>query len=433
LLYVLKRGIAIKKIDKKHYKIITEFVDPERINNTPYDADYWVDRTNVNTRDILFFLTGEEKRGLMRRGHNIKAILNNVRAKGYEIEDLDNFSYPLRIIKNCLVLSLNLLKNITNAENMLLGDIFLKVWSEYMNFFPLFVYYSSENFIYLTFPNGRTGLRFNSGIITGFCRRNGIRSIGCQTRAIHSRNYEYCFDCFDLYLAWGRVWYEMLGEGMRFIDRTVIVGCIYLDALQPAYLESRGGNEKKFSPKPLNVCIFPSDINMLKHHYTLNYALTFLKNCAKLAIAHRDINFVIKSKEPKYTEIVMSDREFKELYLQAQNNFKFSDRARHKYSDLLSSSDIVIAMGFTTPGAEGLLLSKRVIYYNEIKYGGQAYNKIPDLIARNNDELSTLFEKSLYDYNKYADVISDSLNGLDPFRDAQALRRISKIIIEGVK
>jgi hypothetical protein len=142
---------------------------------------------------------------------------------------------------------------------------------------------------------------------------------------------------------------------------------------------------------------------------------------------------VIKSKEPKYTEIVMSDREFKELYLQAQNNFKFSDRVRHEYSDLLSSSDIVIAMGFTTPGAEGLLLSKRVIYYNELKYGGQAYNKIPDLIARNNDELSTLFEKSLYDYNKYADVISDSLNGLDPFRDAQALRRISKIIIEGVK
>jgi hypothetical protein len=434
LFYLLKRGFSIKKIEKKHYKIITEFIDPERLNNTPYDADYWVDGKTVNSKDILFFITESQKSRLIRDGYQIKSLLDNVRAKGYEIEQLDDFSYPLTMIKKCWVLALTLLKDIGNVENQLIGNIFLKAWSEYLNFFPIFAYCHSENFIYLTFPNGRTDLRFNSGIVTGLCRNYGIRSVGCQTRAVHSKNYEYSFDCFDLYLAWGKVWYEMLGDGMRFVDEFFIVGCIYLDNLLPVYSENRNKSENRSYAEQLNVCIFPSDINPSgKHHYTLNYALSFMKNCAKLAIAHRDVNFVVKSKEPEYTKIVMSDREFMNLYQQTKNNFNFFDRARHEYSDLLFSSDIVIAVGFTTPGTEALLLGKRVIYYNELKWGGQAFNQIPDLIAGNFEALEKLFEKALYNYNKNTDVISSSLNELDPFRDGQALGRINKILVEGIE
>lgn len=434
LFYLLKRGISIKKIDKKSYKIITEFIDPERLNRAPYDVDYWVDGVTVIAKDILFFLTRKQKERLIRNGYDIKSIFNNVRAKGYEIVQLDDFSYPLEIMKKWWVLTLSLLRDINNIENQLLGKIFLEAWSEYMNFLPIFAHCHFDNLIYLTFPNGRTDLRFNSGIITGLCRNYGIRSVGCQTRAVHSKNYEYGFDCFDLYLAWGKVWYDMLGEGMRFVDRVVIVGCIYLDNLQPIYSENKNKSQNTSFPRQLNVCIFPSDIDLSgKHHYTLNYALSFMKNCAKLAIAHRDINFVIKSKEPEYTKIIMSDKEFMSLYQETKDNFNFFDRSRHEYSDLLFSSDIIIAVGFTTPGTEGLLFGKRTIYYNELKYGGQAFNQLPDLIAGNLQELGKLFDKALCDHNKYTEIISSSLNGLDPFRDGQALGRINKILVEGIK
>jgi polysaccharide biosynthesis PFTS motif protein len=214
----------------------------------------------------------------------------------------------------------------------------------------------------------------------------------------------------------------MLGEDLKFIEQVTFVGCPYL-VYPPA--EYRPANQTE----PLQVVIFPSDINLsADHHYTLNYALAFMKNCAELAISHPDINFVIKNKEPHYTKVLMSHEEFVNLYQKTSNNFKFSDRARHEYYDLLLSANIIIAMGFTTPGTEGLLLGKRTIYYNELNYGGQALNQIPDLIARNPSELAVLFEQALQDYHTYYASISRGLDRLDPFRDAQALERMAGIL-----
>jgi len=428
---LMKNGVSCKKIEKNKFKIITEFVDPGRLNNTPQDVDCWVDGEIINKTDIFFFLTRDQKKRLKDIGYDIKWILNNVRDKGYAIKDLDEIPFPLDVIKVFIGLAIMLFKNIINVENVLLGKVFIKAWAEFLNFYPLFVHYRADNFIYLTFPNGRTDIRSNSGIITGFCRKFGIRSVGCQTRAIHSRNYQYFFDCFDLYLAWGRVWYEMLGEGMRFIVRVVIVGCIYINQpFLPVLASSHKKRVKSYTTPRLNVCIFPSDINLnSKHHYTLHYALTFIKNCARLAITHRNISFVIKSKTMEDAKIVLADKPFMKLFLQTMDNFKFIDRSRrHEYLDLLLSSDIIIAIGFTTPGLEGLLLGKRVIYYNELKCGGQAYSKIPDLIAGNYSELEDLLAKAIDDYNVYSNDISQALDRLDPFRDSQAIVRIRKIL-----
>ena len=430
LTYIIKRGVVLRKIvKKKHYKIITEFIDPEKFsNNTPYDADYWIDGKTVKAEDVLFFLTGQQRKVLVRNGYNIKNLLENASYRGYEIKNLDNFAYPLEIIKKTHLIILSLLKCFACDGTLLSGNIFLKAWSEYMNFFPLFAHCHAENFIYLTFPNGRTGLRYNSGIVTGLCRSCGILSVGCQTRAVHSKNYEYSFDCFDVHLAWGKIWYEMLGEGMRFIDKVIIVGCIYLDYLLPAYRESRDRLTEKAHQGKLKVCIFPTDIDP-KHHYTLNYALSFMKSCARLAIAHRDIRFVIKSKEPEYTKIILRDSEFMNLYIKAKDNFMFLDRPRYDYADLLFSRDIFIAVGFTTPGMEALLLGKRAIYYNELSYGGTAYRNLSQLVASSEESLNILFEQAIQDYDSYAKMNSVNLDTLDPFRDGEARRRIYKEIL----
>jgi polysaccharide biosynthesis PFTS motif protein len=152
-------------------------------------------------------------------------------------------------------------------------------------------------------------------------------------------------------------------------------------------------------------------------------------NCARLAVDNPDIDFVVKNKEPQYTDTICASEAFMDIYRQTDGNFRFEDRPRHDYMDLLCSSDIIIAVGFTTPGFEALMLNKRIIYYNELKYGGQAYRELPDSIARNDEELADLFKKAVNDYEMYAENIAEVLKSLDPFRDGRARERICGILI----
>ncbi|MFH2011569.1 MAG: hypothetical protein ABIJ37_02505 [Pseudomonadota bacterium] len=424
---IFKRGISWKINDKKHYKIITEFIDPRRLNNTCYDPDCWVDGKSIHKEDIFFFITNEQKRILEGIGYKITKTLSDVRHKGYEIQLLDTLSYPPVILQEYILHAFKIMGKAFTTNNTVVADVMIKALKEYLNFYPLFYRYSADNFIYLTFPNGHSSLRHNSGIITGLCRKNGIRSVGCQTRAVHSKNYEYVFDSFDLHFAWGRVWYGMMGTTTRFIRQCTITGCIYLDYLmqEDRKMQNASGSDR------IQVCIFPGDISP-RHHYSLGYALSFIINCARLAVDNPDIDFVIKNKEPEYTDIMLASEAFMEIYRQTKGNLRFEDRLRHEYIDLLCTSDIIIAIGFTTPGFEALMFKKRVIYYNELKYGGQAYSEIPDLIAGNYDELAVLFKNAVNDYEIYAENIAGVLKGLDPFRDGRALERINCILTGNV-
>jgi hypothetical protein len=419
------KGGKIK--NRKHYKIITEFIDPRRLNNTCYDADYWVDEKNISKKDILFFLTNDQKRMLQGIGYKITKTISDVRSKGYDIQLIDTMTYPWAILKEYSGHSSKIMGKAVTADKTILAEMIIKALKEYLSFYPLFYHYSADNFIYLTFPNGHSGLRYNSGIITGLCRKNSVRSIGCQTRAVHSKNYEYVFDSFDLHFAWGNVWHEMMGSSTLFIRKCIVTGCTYFDYLLPAAAAYKTAHQNS-NHKRLNVCIFPGDISP-RHHYSLNYAISFMVNCARLAVDNPDIDFVVKNKEPQYTDTICASEAFMDIYRQTDGNFRFEDRPRHDYMDLLCSSDIIIAVGFTTPGFEALMLNKRIIYYNELKYGGQAYRELPDSIARNDEELADLFKKAVNDYEMYAENIAEVLKSLDPFRDGRARERICGILI----
>ncbi|MDD5433875.1 MAG: hypothetical protein PH343_00455 [Nitrospira sp.] len=427
ILMILKQGISFRKTKRKRYKIITEFIDSRRMNNTCYDADYWIDGEKIRKSDVLFFLTDEQKKTLEGIGFDISKILHDLRVQGYEIESLSNLLYPPAIVPDFFSAALGLVKCLSREDNTntLMGKVFKDALREYILYYPLFSSVSADYCIYLTFPNGHTGLRLNSGIITALCRKNGIQNIGCQTRAVHSTNYEYCYDCHDLYFSWGEKWYTMLGQGMRYIRQWDVVGCINLDYLSKA--KQTNNQIKKTEKTGIQVCIFPTDISP-RHHYSLNYALRFMVNCAMLASVHPDVEFVVKSKEPQYTSIICAHEDFMEIFRKTKGNLRFEDRPRHGYVDLLISSDIIIAVGFTTPGFEGLMLNKRVIYYNELRYGGQVYREIPDLIAEDYAELERLFKMAVNDYDTYSDRIAGVLKGVEPFRDGKALERINGIM-----
>lgn len=430
--YIIRKGITFKTISKEHFKIITEFIDPKRLNSTAYDADYWVDGLNVTKNDILFFLTNKQKRILTKDGYTVTDIKKLFQEKGYKLTILDDLPYSLSALSFLFSSYFGIMKNIFALNSPFLSQTFFMAWTEYLEFAPLFLHFSSNNFIYLTFPNGHASVRYDDAVITGLCRKHGVKSVGCQTRIIYANNFEYCFDCFDIYLSWGMSWNQISGEMILFIDKVIIVGCIYLDYLLHNYRKYLNTNEIPEQKKSLTVSIFPSDISD-DHHYTKNYTKSLLMNCIKLAGAFPNITFRVKSKDPSYTNTMLNDKVFYKAYSAVKNNFSFVDHSRYDYAEILFSSDIVIAIGFTTPGFEGLMLNKRAIYYSELKCGGQVFKHLPFFVATNLNELTALFNRALNDYNIYSKANSTSLDKLDPFRDGQALKRINYFLFDGIK
>jgi hypothetical protein len=432
--FLLQRGLTNKAKGKRHYKLITEFVDPGRFNRTPFDADYWVDDDKIKASDVLFFLTLEQSRILLRDGHKTEDIIKEVNAKGYDIVFLDDLSYGRETMRSLFRSYLNFLRSsIKGKNNTVLGEVLATFWREYLEFAPLFTHFRAKSLVYEIFPHGNTGWRMNSALITGLCRKYGIKNFGCQNRVIDSKQYEFSFDCHDVYFSWGPAWHTMLEEGMKFIDEVVETGCIHLDALLPVYWRYVDENITAGEGEKLKVVIFPTDmvesISVFSGaYYTLRYSLNFLENCAKLAEKYPDINFIVKLKDPEHYDLLLSQNKFRQLYENVSANFQLEKRVRCDYFDLMISCDIVIAIGYTTPGIEALLLGKRSIYYSELKDHGKAIKLIPGVVAENKDELDMLFERALKDHTTFAHDNAGFIRNIDPFCDGKSLERIISVL-----
>lgn len=428
LAHVMRRGVSLRTPKKDRFKLITEFIDPWRLDGKAYDADYWVDGGNIAKHDALFFLTSLQKRILEGDGHSVGKIKQLFRDKGYRLTVLDHLPYSPGSLKDLASAYAQVWLNAVRLDGSILGAGYYKAWCEYMEFLPLFLHNTSKILTYLTFPNGHTGVRFNDAVVTGLCRKHGIRSVGCQTRVIYAKKFEDCFDCFDVYLSWGKSWEHIAEERMAFIKKTATIGCVYLDSLLPQYRNFVSANADREAPNGVRVAIFPSDISH-NHHYTKSYTKSLLMNFTEIAAAFPDCNFIVKTKDPEHVNIMMAERDFRESYSDVKDNFAFADRLRFDYATLLFSSDIVVAIGFTTPGTEGMLLGKSAIYYSKLRCGGQAFSHMPFLIAGNGEQLMELFSKALQRHRGRIEMDADGIDKLDPFRDGAARDRIHRILL----
>jgi len=184
--------------------------------------------------------------------------------------------------------------------------------------------------------------------------------------------------------------------------------------------------------RPLRVAVFPSDIltfapdasGCYGNFYTLGYALEFLRACARLALEHPDLEFTVKTKHAEHVDLVLEDAALGELVERARDNFHFVRQARGDYAQLLFDADIVLAIGFTTPGVEGLLLGKPLIYYSRIEHDGHAFAGLPGTVAESEEELRALFAEVRRDPQEYARRHQAQITRLDPFRDGAARERI---------
>ncbi|MBV9837147.1 MAG: hypothetical protein JO156_03445, partial [Solirubrobacterales bacterium] len=263
-------------------------------------------------------------------------------------------------------------------------------------------------------PNGDTGSRLDSAVLTGLARRFGSRCVGYQNRATYDTVYEDAFDCYDVYLAWGPGWREFLPDRNRYIDRVVAVGCLDNDG-SPARPPTRRA-------QPV-VSIFTSELG--GSLYASHDVAELVGVCAELARRHPECSFRVKTKDPEDVDHLLADPALRERCCSRHGNFEFLRLARHDVSRVIGDSDIVIASAWTTPGADALLLEKRTIFYNPMRGGGEPFRGLPHLIASSPEELLEVFELARRDYDRYAAVNREQIVRLDPFRDGRPRDRIA--------
>ena len=392
-------------------RVATEYVDPDRFGGAPADANFFEDGQRLRRMDAGYFLTREQARLIHREGGSARAALGSTRKQGFRVVDLRKRGLSIRSIRLLAHIARQLLLESFDLGAGCLGRAFCRGCDDIITQLLVFDALGPQNVLHTPNPNGNTGNRLDSAVVTGVSRRRASRAVGYQSRCTYDSVYEDSFDCYDVYLAWGERWREILPDENRYIDRLVSVGCI--DNEGHAARAPRGGDH-------VVVSVFTSEANLFAWTAVTNLVGT----CAQLARQFPNCHFKIKTKDPEEVDKLLADPFLREACASVAGNLEFLRRRRYAPTDLIRASDIVLASAFTTPGSDALLLGRRVIYYNEIGGGGMPFEGLPDMIASSPADLVRLFQIALEDYHKYWVVHRSAISRLDPFMDGQSRSRV---------
>ena len=399
--FITKRGITFKKKPLKNYKFISEFIDPNKLKGGIYDADCFINSNHITKLNSLFFLTSSQRNFLKSQNYHLNEIKNIFSKNKYNLIVLDEVKYSLDgFIELANKLKFLIFYVLKEHGDLVYNKVLNNAWNDYLDYYSLFSSQSANSLLYYTFPNGRTTFRLNDGIVTGLCRQSNIKSIGIQSRTIYTSKYEDCFDCFDRYLSWGNSWDLISINRTKYIKEIKHIGCFYLDDLKKYNIDDLHSFKKKIiGNKNFLISVFDGDISP-HSHYTWEYAKSFITDVMKLAKENSKCKFVIKTKDTSNKGLYLKNPLIKDLY-NKNDNIIFIDNERNDYKLVLNASDIVLAIGFTTPGFEALSLEKRTIYYSMLKNGGKAFKHLPNIVASNYNKLKCLFRISLNDKDTF--------------------------------
>lgn len=390
---ILYRGITFIQSKKIYYDCAFEFIDLNRFDkNSKYDNDHIPSFFKEKNKNCFFFLTSHQFKTIQSASKiTYKELSKKISRKGFKISFLDHiplsinnlFFFTRKFYSLCFSPS----KKVLYGKKLLV--FLLENLLEYKTFFDN---YSFNYIFYNTFPNGKSSFKINDSIITSLANKNSIKSVGCQTRAIYSSKYEDCFDCFDFYFSWGKRWDLISIYRTKYIDKILHSGCIYFDKKLMSVSKS---NEK------LNVVIFDGDINE-NTHYSSSYSKAFFNGIINLSSIYKNYNFIYKPKNKSNIDVYLQDKKINESYKKL-DNLNFSRAKRNEYNNLLKHADIVISIGFTTPGYEALIHKKRSIYYSPFKYKNNLYDNFENFVAYDKDQLIRIFSNAIKDRHKYFD------------------------------
>ena len=408
----LGAGEAVGGEKDKRYLVAAELVDDECLRGRPGDADYLA--SDLGEGDLLLYVTGEQRRFLssLKAEHERCDVVDLSTAGIAPSAVFDSFTAQMKVVRTALTRggsNFFLKNNIVYIDRAVDLDI-------------LFSSYRIKSHIYSTHLNGRTVFRYDSGLVTGLCRKYGVRSIGLQTRSSYSMGNEYCFNSFDTYCMWGEAWVEAYRD-YQFVREYEIVGSIFLDgyaAMKP-HLER---DHRKLTLFPTAIITGES------HHYTLTCTVDFLLasiGAVSSINEYREgkvFRVAVKVRDPEDVRTLMSSERYRAGVEALGVDVEYITSRRHDIEECINESDVVIAIGFTTPGMDAFLLGKKAAYYSNFENVNALFRDGRGLVLRSSGEVKRFLTDG-------ASVPADFVDSLDPFRDGRARERIVEVIKNG--
>jgi len=252
--------------------------------------------------------------------------------------------------------------------------------------------YKPDGHFYNTIPNGNAATRYDSGIVTGLCRRHSVCSMTYQSRVYYRENVYYFFDSFDEHFMWGDAWVEAY-QAPQFVRKFSVLGSEGLDSYDAEGIlnaEDILDIDKNTSKQYL--AVFTSDIDSFHPlHYTWDYTkcfmLVLLEAVGTIRLDTGEPAYVIllKPKVPQHLKLLLGDEEILAKIVDLNLEMEVVAKKRHDTESVVNFADKVISIGFTTPGFDALGKGKPSVYFTP--YQG-IYNSIFDtddtpLVAHN--------------------------------------------------
>jgi len=398
-----------KQKDKQSPMHASEYTDPLRNQASATDANF----VSVNRKEQQLSYVRNKRKKLFPE-EEFK--LNN----NTKVVYLDQIDYYFKDVWALGKFSLALLKDMLMKPRPFHNHFKQFEWLElFVGLSAFFRSFNIRTHIYNTFPNARfAGVRSDSGLITGICRKHKVHSLSYQTRVMHGDSHHF-FDAFDIYGLWGKAW-ETTFQRQHFIKRFELIGCVFLDSYKLQNSNSKKDKQKK-------IVLFNSDVDKFSlWPFTLDYNLSFFTSVMQAiheGSLEEKCNFqiIIKLKTKEQLPYLNAKANFTTLLNKFNQDITFSGKELYDTASLISDADMVIAIGFTTPGMDALLLGKKSIYFTpyEFRYNNIFFPGSP-AVANNTEQLKQFLrsEKS---------IDPSFMDGLDPFRDGKAGQRLGMI------
>lgn len=248
----------------------------------------------------------------------------------------------------------------------------------------------------------------------------------------------YSFLYYDNVIIYGDITEQYIRINRNFIKNYIKVGIIHSQIIH----EIQEGKIKSQLPEIMKKKNLYGKIISVFDTSFVNYGpvkikdgIKFGNDALKLLEDFPELNFIFKAKK----EIELTPY-LKSIYKKLKNHKRCLFIARYDKEgisaiEVIAQSDLVISAAYTSTTGEALGAKIRAIYYdpcaNEI--GNKYYfNKIPNFVAHNYDELKRLINYWLYKITdrEFEDFLDNYVkNEMDSYLDCKAITRLRKLLI----
>ncbi len=264
------------------------------------------------------------------------------------------------------------------------------------------------------------------------------------------RHWLWSFLYYDYYVGWNDSMIEYYKLHPGAISNYVSVGCIWARSIVDI-LAGRGGSKQgkrifaNFDRNKYKTLSFFDSGYVPDSTSTLEDGVYFYQCILILLEEFPEILAVVKEKKSEETVLAFYQKLggnsdiFYQHYRPALDKLRKHPRChvtgyKGDPSETIAMSDLTVTYAFSSPSVESLCARKKALFFDTgNRWRDYYYDRIPNFVAHDYDELKRLIHYWLYEVTEkdFENFLNTYVKGeIDPYLDGQALTRLRKLLSE---